>query len=293
MERCLALYFYEYYATAANSPIDERRKETLRGLKSMSAVALLAGQILHRFIRLSFTRPDLSEQWLQRTALSAFDEAISFAENPKGQAHRLDDRYPPRELVEFSYANLDGAEAATVAREKLDTALNHFFKDPPVRAYLRGLKQHELEAELRVSGMKLEGWTIGGQIDLLAIGDESCEVADWKLGKTERGTDSLQLHIYGEFAAAKTGLPREQIFLRRVFLGDAVIEAPTTLTQEQSSLGRTRLLQDIELMEELHQYGQDGREGVFTQCNHMNVCRRCKFQAICHKTPMNPNSLQI
>ena len=293
LERCLALYFYEYYASATKSPLEQHKKARIGRLKQMSATALLAGQILHRMIRLSITRTDLPATWIQRTALADFDKAIIFARNPKAQSYRLDERYPPKELVEFSYRDRNGENAASRARKKLASALKNFFFGPSIRDYMASLQNHTLVPEKRLRGMKEAGWTIGGQVDLLATNDTACEVADWKLGNQERGTDSLQLHIYGEFVALETGLPLERISMRRVFLGDAAVEAPTHLSKNKSQLGRMRLIQDIELMEELHAYARDGREGVFTKCDHKNICRRCKFQAICHDTPMSQNSLLI
>ena len=293
LDRCLRQYFYDYYVSAANSELDVAHRDRILGLKNMTGGALLAGTILHRFIKLSFSRRDLSPRWLTETALKAFDEAIQFARDPRAEAHRLEDRYPPQELVEFSYEDLDGEALVVQEREKLKTALQNFFQSTNVRKYLQTLDGYDLMPEKRVSGLKESGWTISGQVDLLAINGRGCEVIDWKLGGEERGSDSLQLHIYGTFAARVANVPTEEVRMRRVFLGADVVESAQSMDREAGYVGRTRLVKDIELMEDLDEYGERGREGVFTRCNHTNVCRRCKYRAICHKVPLKPSSLQI
>jgi PD-(D/E)XK nuclease superfamily len=293
LDRCLRQYFYDYYVSDADHVLEVTRRNRIIGLKTMSGAALLAGTLLHRFIRLSFSRKDLSPKWLCETALKAFDEAIQFARDPRAQAHRLQGRYPPQELVEFSYADLDGEALVAQEREKLKTALRNFFQAGDVQHYLRSLDGYELMPEKRVSGLKENGWAISGQVDLLAINGHGCEVIDWKLGGEERGTDSLQLHIYGTFAAKVAKVRAEDVRMRRVFLGANVVESAQSMDREAAYIGRARLVNDIELMEELHDYGERGREGVFTQCNHANICRRCKFRAICHEAPLKATSLQI
>lgn len=291
LERCLRQYFYDYYVCEADRLLDVARRTRILGLKNMTSAALLAGTILHRFIKLSFSRPDLSARWLCDKAIQAFDEAIEFARDPRRHADRLQQRFPPQELVEFSYSDLDGEALLAQEREKLQTALRSFFGGN-VNRYLRSLDGYKLMPEKRVSGLKEGGWAISGQVDLLAVNGCSCEVVDWKLGGEERGSDSLQLHIYGTFAANVADVPAENVRMRRVFLGADVVEAPQSMNREAAYVGRTRLVNDIQLMDELHVYGEEGREGVFTPCNQVNICRRCRYRAICHGAPLKPTSLQ-
>jgi hypothetical protein len=291
LERCLFQYFLEYYVTPEQSGLAPERRRLVLALKNMTSGALLAGEVVHRFIKLSIQKPHLTPRWLSDTAMGSFDRAVRFAQDPKTHKSQLNEPYPPQELVEYSYAGLDGDALLSKEREKLNTALHHFFHGKHVRGYLNGLAGYQLFPEKRLKGMKEDGWSISGQIDLLAHNGSSCEVVDWKLGTEERGSDSLQLYIYGVFGADTAGVPREQVHVRRAFLGDDTIERPRIMDSEATYVGRARLLQDIELMQELHEYGEAGREGIFTPCNQPNVCRRCKFRAICHGAPLAPNSL--
>lgn len=294
LERCTRQYFYDYYATDKACGLAEERKRQVAALKSMSGCALLAGSILHRFARLHIDPSrELSPAWIVQTALRSFDEAIEFARDPRGQAHRLRDRFPPEELVEFSYEDLDGEQAGERARGSLERALRTLLHDDAVGELLRSLAGYELHAEKRLSKLKLSNWCVGGQIDVLALRSDAARIIDWKLGAVEHGADSLQLYTYGWFAESIHGVPRGGVSGQRVFLGDGVVEEPQVVTDGTASVGRARLFQDIELMEELHEYGRQGREEVFRPCNQDGICSRCKYRAICHEAPLRESSNAI
>lgn len=290
LDRCLRQYFFDYYASAKQCQISEESKAYIRRLKVFSNCALLAGDILHRFAKLHVAREDISPEWLERTALAAYDEAIEFARDPKAHTSLLQNRFPPKELVEFSYADLDGEKAADTARRSLETALHNLFYGDTVHVLFASLEGYELYPEKRLSGLKCKNWSISGQIDLLAVGKHQCNVIDWKLGGKERGADSLQLYIYGWFASAFAKLDRQAVHVQRVFLRDNFVEDPQTI-DDGNHVGHARLLQDIELMEELHGYGCQGREEVFRKCNHEGICQRCKYRTLCHKIPLGERSL--
>lgn len=291
LERCTRQYFYDYYATDRTCGLSGERKGQVAALKSMSGCALLAGSILHRFARLHVEPSrNLSPSWIMQTALRSFDEAVQFARNPRGQVHRLQERYPPEELVEFSYEDLDGEHAAERAREGLERALRALLNGGAVGELLRGLTEYEVHTEKRLSKLKLSNWCIGGQVDLLALRPGEARIIDWKLGAVEHGADSLQLYAYGWFAESEYAVPKGGVSGQRVFLGDGVVEEPQVVTGAVASVGRARLFQDIELMEELHEYGRRGREEVFRPCNQDGICNRCKYRAICHEAPLRESS---
>lgn len=53
LDRCLRQYFFDYHASAKKCPISEASKIYIGKLKALSNCALLAGEILHRFAKLS------------------------------------------------------------------------------------------------------------------------------------------------------------------------------------------------------------------------------------------------
>ncbi|UCC31316.1 MAG: PD-(D/E)XK nuclease family protein [Phycisphaerales bacterium] len=287
LERCTRQYFYDYYATNKKCGLPEDRKRQVQSVKSMSGCALLAGSILHRFARLHMDPSrNLPPSWITQTALRSFDNAIEFARDPRGRAHRLQERFPPEELVELSYEDLDGEDAAARARQKLIRALSALLEGSAVAELLCDLSGFAIHPEKRLSKLKLADWCIGGQIDVLALREGEARIIDWKLGGVEHEADSLQLYTYGWFAENVHHVPRGGVSGQRVFLGDNVVEEPQVVTDDLASVGRARLFQDIELMEELHEYGRQGREEVFRPCNQDGICNRCKYRAICHDAPL-------
>lgn len=285
-------YFYEYYASDKRCPFDDVRREQIRALKKFSGCALLAGSIVHRMLALRFGKgKGFSQDWIVGTALNDFDAAIEFARDPIAHANRLNDRFPPEELVEFSFADLDGEGEATRSRLKLERALNAYFESDAVRELRKALGQfEEVRAESALRGIKIDGWAVGGKIDVLALRSDSARVIDWKLGSVERGVDSLQLYTYGCYAASEAKVDTTQVTVQRVFLGDAAIEEPREVTETLARRGQARLQQDIELMEELHEYGRQGDEELFTPCEKESICRRCQYRAICHGVPLSEKS---
>jgi CRISPR/Cas system-associated exonuclease Cas4 (RecB family) len=292
LETCMRKYFYEYYASDKRCPFDDDRREQIRALKKFSGCALLAGTIVHRMLALRFGKGrDFSQDWIVGTALNEFDTSIEFARDPAAHASRLNDRYPPDELVEFSFNDLDGEEEAARFRVKIERALNAYFESDAVRELRKTLAQFdEVRAESSLRGIKIDGWAIGGKIDVLAIRSDAARVIDWKLGGVERGVDSLQLYTYGRFAASEAEIETSQVTVQRVFLGDAVVEEPREVSETLTRRGQARLQQDIELMEELHEYGRQGDEELFTPCEREGICRRCQYRAICHGVPLSEKS---
>ena len=291
LDTCLRKYFFEYYASDKRCPVDAERRELIRELKQMSSCAMVAGNIVHRMLALRFGKgASFSREWMIETALRDFDRAVEFARNPSDQSHRLMEKYPPVELLEFSYEDFDGDAEAARWRLKVSSAMETYFDAKPVQELRISLGGTTARAEVPLRGLKLDGWSVGGKIDVLAIGDDKVHVIDWKLGKVERGSDSLQLFTYGWFASKEANVPTDSVTMRRVFLGDALVEEPSVVTAAQARRGKARLMQDIELMEDLHEHGRQGDEEAFTPCDRNGVCRRCPYRAICHQTPLSARS---
>jgi hypothetical protein len=106
-------------------------------------------------------------------------------------------------------------------------------------------------------------------------------VVDWKMGRSVGDEDSLQLAVYGSWAATKFAVEPERVRVRRVYLGDAIVEEARLLNQRLIRRAQVRLRQDIELMACLHPYGRAGHVEAFTPKPRERLCEVCKFRAIC------------
>ena len=90
---------------------------------------------------------------------------------------------------------------------------------------------------------------------------------DWKLGVQGGGHDSFQMLIYGMWAQQEFSIDAGDVRVQRVFLGGPTLEPEKTLDRAMLRAGRARLIQDIELMQDLDPYGRKGNEEVFSPCD--------------------------
>jgi hypothetical protein len=147
------------------------------------------------------------------------------------------------------------------------------------------LEGQEVLIERHISGLPKAGdFGIQGTVDFTSAGLSGVRIVDWKMGSSVGDQDSLQLSLYGRWASSKFNVAPTEVIVHRVFLGDGVVERECHLDERIIRRSEARLLQDIELMEELDRYGRTGVEGAFSPCEKEKVCRQCKFQEICPAT---------
>ncbi|GMU82446.1 MAG: hypothetical protein AMXMBFR47_23170 [Planctomycetota bacterium] len=284
LDTCLTQYFYQYYATAKDCPIDADLKAELRRLKALSNCDMLAGKVLESQIRLHLGRgADWSPAWFIKKALGDFDRIVS-----SNRAGTPSNGGPDGALLEFVNADPVADEKAARAREKLLLALRYYFEAPALIALRESAKGATFLVGKKLSGLRIRNWTISGEIDLLIKQPDHTRIIDWKIGLPQGPMDSLQLFVYAWFATNDPAMRSTTITAQRAFLGSGELESPIQVTAEHTRRGRARILQDIELMDELDTYGRDGADEVFTPCMKENVCRRCKFQRVCPKATAPP-----
>lgn len=291
LRACPLRYFYEYYAAAKAVPFDAARKELVRSLKSLTGCYLHAGNILHRMIQLFFTKGrGWGQRWFVQRACEQYDKAVRYSRDPVTNAALAQEPYPPPLLLEFYYGNANAEQVANDARKRLVTALDHFFTDSAVVALTRSLAEGDVHVERKFGGMKLAGYGIDGQIDFVSAALGAVRVLDWKMGMPVGDEDSLQLFTYAWWASLNFDIKPEDVSFQRIFLGSATIEPVRPLALSLLRRGKARLVQDIELMQELDPYGRDGNERAFSPCAKENVCRQCKYQGTCPAAPASPDS---
>jgi hypothetical protein len=282
LESCLRKYFFEYYAAAKKLPFDAERKELVRGLKEFTGMYMLAGEILHWFIEQYLKKGSSVQRWAERTALDRFNQAVRYSRDPARMAHMRDVKYPPPMLMEFYYQDPRADELASSARQSLQRGISNFLNEADICALWKPIVAGEHWVEKRVSKLpKINGYGIDGQIDLAGRTSEGVRIVDWKLGVQGGGNDSFQMLIYGMWAQQEFSIEAADVRVQRVFLGGPTLEREKTLDRAMLRAGRARLIQDIELMQDLAPYGRQGNEEVFSPCKRENVCRQCNYQQTC------------
>jgi len=282
LESCLRKYFFEYYASAKRLSFDADRKELIRGLKEFTGIHMLAGDILHWFIVQYLKKGASIQSWAERTGLDRFDRAVRYSRDPMRMANMRYDKYPPPMLVEFYYQNPKAEELVSAARQSLQRGMRNFLQEALIVELWRSITAGEHWVEKRVSKLpKVDGYGIDGQIDLAGRNPRGVRIVDWKLGVQGGGHDSFQMLIYGMWAEKEFSLEPADVRVQRVFLGGATVEPEKSLDRAMLRAGRARLIQDIELMQDLDPYGREGNEEAFSPCMKENVCRQCSYQQAC------------
>jgi len=121
---------------------------------------------------------------------------------------------------------------------------------------------------------------IGGRIDLAFPTTEGASVVDWKLSGSASGDDSLQLISYAMWAQRFFDVISSMIQINIAYLESSHLVSEI-ITDDAILRGRTRILQDIELMMYLHNYGRQGLAEAFTPCQQIAVCSLCSFREVC------------
>jgi hypothetical protein len=305
LAKCLTQYFYEYYAASAapapqasqlglfdrQSPgrvgsIERGRAEAAGRLKDLTNVYMLAGEILHALIATYLKGSRWGRQWFLKAAGERFDRSVVYSREPARNAAMESEPYPPPMLLEFYYGDPEAETIAAAARSRLLTALGNFFDVPAISGLTAlMLGGQEVLVEQRIGGLTKAGeFGIQGTVDFACVGPSGVRIVDWKMGGSVGDQDSLQLSLYGKWAVAKFQVAPTDVIVQRVFLGDGVVEQERRLDARIMRRGEARLLQDVELMEELDRYGRAGIEEAFSPCEKEKVCRQCKFQEICPAT---------
>jgi hypothetical protein len=292
LDRCSLQYFYEYYAPAYEPPktdsaslfddapalehqrLDPADAASAAECKLLSSSYQIAGQILHNLIAQHWQHPDWSPDWFRRAAAERFDRAVASSASGSGAQQRL---------LEHFYRLADADVTIAAARRKLLTAMGHYFDCGEIASLVAEmLASEDKGAEASICGLPRIGeFTISGRIDGWSRNGSTIRVVDWKMGETVGDEDSLQLVLYGWWAVQRFAVAPENVTVQRVFLGDRSVEAPLQICERLIERCRARLHQDVERMQALHEYGEEGHFEAFPACEKEKICHQCRFQGIC------------
>jgi hypothetical protein len=294
LDRCALQYFYEYYAPGYEPPATQREQSLFdepptlehRRLdpkdsvaasecKSLSSCYQIAGQILHNVIAQHWQHTDWTQEWFRRTAAERYDRAVANSDfSESGSQQRL---------LEHHYRLADADKTIASARAKLLTAIANYFDRPEIATLVAEmLASEEKGTEGSIGGLPRIGeFTIRGRIDGWSRNGKTIRIVDWKMGGTVGDEDSLQLALYGWWAVQRFGVAPECVSVQRVFLGDGTVEVPLQISERLIERCRARLHQDVERMQALHEYGEQGHFEAFPACEREKICHQCRFQGMC------------
>jgi len=277
--------YYHYFGGSKRKAKAEPQKERIQFLKNLATGQLVAGEIAHRAIKAYLTNARQGQLWKMSQVVSfaykLLDDAVRHTGEVTAGAVREYDYRAPAVIQELYYGAVTAEVLKDDLREKLRISLEQFYLLDDFKPLREGALQADSLIERKIT-LEYEGILIEGAIDLMYPSENGWIVADWKTGQNDSEESSLQLLTYALWAHEEFGVPLEAIRLYKAFLQEGVLE-PLLFSAQELRRARARILQDVELLKEMEEFGDNGTVEAFSACGQPKVCALCAYQEICSK----------
>lgn len=285
LERCPRAYYYQYYGANKNTAKTEPLKEHLHFLKTLTNRHLRTGQITHLVIQTYLNKFQKHEVWsverLLNWARQIFRKDYAYSRKYRPGDMLPKGRYPPVLLLEFHRGLEDADRLLLESESRMLEALRNFVVNPEFSDFRRGACQPNALIEKSIS-IKNSHFSMRGKLDLVYPDDDRIAIVDWKLGETGSNDDSLQLLSYALGVVEKFNRQPESIDIYCIHLSDSNIVL-SGASEKEISRAKGRIIQDLERMEMMNEYGKQAAAEAFTPCAQPRICAQCVFESICPK----------
>jgi len=282
---CPRLGYYHYFGGSKRKAQSGTNKERIQFLKQLSAGHLVAGEIAHKAIRAYLMNAKDDQIWKLSQVISfanmLLDGAIQHTTDITSGVNREYDHRAPAIIQELFYGAVTAEVLRDELREKLRLSLEQFYQLPDFQSFRDGALQENSLIERKIS-LDYEGILVEGAIDLMYPLDGKWVVVDWKTGQNDSEESSLQLLTYALWAHEEFDVPLDDISLFKAFLTEGIVE-PLLFSAQELRRAKARILQDIELLKEMEEFGDAANWEAFSACGQPKVCAQCAFQEICSK----------
>jgi len=265
-------------------------KEKLHFLKSLTNRHMRTGNILHLVIGTYLKRRkagnELSLQWALSWANKMYSDDLAFSRAYRqGTAKQSEEKYPPVLLEEFYYGLPQAEELWQESNDRMIAAITAALSDPATREFLLGGAQDDAYVE-KSFPLKRPDFTIDAKPDLVFRAPTMrIKIADWKIGQAGSSEDSLQLFSYALAVSEELSCPPEEIDVCLIHLGDlhvgneGIVNYP--ISAKELLRAKARILQDIEKMKLMDEFGVAADSAAFTPCRQPRICANCVFREAC------------
>lgn len=285
LEQCPRAYYYQYYGANKRTAKAELLKKRLHFLKSLTNRHLRTGDIVHLVIRTYLNRLQKKDVWDVRRVLSwarqIFQRDHVYSSSYQPGVACSNDSYPPALLLEFYHDLEDADHLFSESESRMLAALENFASNPAFDNFRNGACHPGALIERFIS-IKNNRFSMRGKLDLAYPDGDRIVVVDWKIGRSEGNDDSLQLLSYALAAIKEFKCQPGCIDLYRVHLSDSSI-ASYNVTEREVLRSESRIIQDLERMEMMDDYGKQAFADAFTPCAQPQICKHCRFQDVCPK----------
>jgi hypothetical protein len=284
-KQCSRRFYYQYYGSKKSKAKNEPDKERLQFLANFSNKSLVAGEIVHAVIAAYFRKAKSKEVWgfdrLRSFGFHMLQQAIQYSKRIKAGAP-LQHEYPPSIFKEIFFDLISESAIEDEVRSKIESNLKNFVGSDKFEHLRKGGQSFNSVIEEKAKFELVKGIKIDGVIDIAFDDGSIFRIADWKTGKIEEEDTSLQLLTYALWAANKKS-HKDSIIIEKAYLAEDRIEQ-LEYSDVHLARARARIIQDAEILRELHDLGLEGNFQAFTKCAKPKVCALCPFQEVCEKS---------
>jgi len=283
-KQCSRRLYYQYYGSKKSKAKNDHDKERLQFLANFSNKSLVAGEIVHTVIASYFRKAKIGEIWsLDRLLGFAFHmlrQSVQYSKDIKA-GKPLQTEYPPSILKEIYYGQVEEEIIVKEIKDKLEINLKGFIAAPKFEHLRKGGSLYTSVVEVKAKFELVKSVKIDGVIDLAFQDGDVFRIADWKTGKSEDEDTSLQLLTYALWAAKKRN-KKDSVIIEKAYLAEDKLEN-LEYSDVHLERARVRIIQDAEILRELHDFGIEGNSLAFTKCDKPRICMLCPFQEVCDK----------
>jgi hypothetical protein len=281
---CPRRYYYHYYGSKKRVAKAEPLKEKLAALSKLSNRYMFQGQVIHLVISTFLKKQKVFEIWDENRLLSfaekVINETINYNQRIANGASIAVSTFQMTLLKEIQENIIDveqlRAEVIAVAR----TCLHNFFSNPEFDHLRKGATLVNAKIEGDTSFSLSDRVEVDGKLDLAFWSDGVLFVADWKTGKKEMQDTSLQLLVYVLWAKALKEKSFTEVAIQKAYLQENSLER-LEYSELHIDRARARILQDADMLLEMHPFGVEGVSDAFTRYVGKN-CALCPFEKSCH-----------
>lgn len=282
LDACPRKYYYQYFAGKKAVDSEGQDKDTINFLKQFSNEHLIAGDIVHWVIRAYFKNLIKKDPWdlarLKSFASRILKDGINYSTELRDGIYKPH-KFIPRSIQEIYYKEQEPSIISGRIKQKIDHLLDNFYNSECFASLRTGALHPESMIEKKI-GFDFPGVHVDGIADLIYPQDGNWIITDWKTGAKETEETSLQLLVYGLWLIEQKGISTDRILIYKAYLNEAILE-PLEFTKIHIQRARGRIIQDIDRLKELEDFGNEGVIGAFTPCNQQNVCMQCPFKKLC------------
>jgi CRISPR/Cas system-associated exonuclease Cas4 (RecB family) len=284
-DSCERKYYYSYYGSKKTKALNESLKNELIELSELGNRHLIVGEILHSVIAWflkTAKKGDVKEiNHVESFAIKRLNNVLDHTVLFKSKGLVKKTEYPIPLIKELVYDYYNYSELKKELEDTIKINLHNFFHSKKFEDMRNGALTSNSIIEEKCN-FNLGNIKVTGKIDLAFEDDEFFTINDWKSGKSHFEETSLQLLIYALWARSKDELIDKNIIIQKSYLAEDEIDI-LKFSESQLSRAKAKIRQQVELLKEMEEFGNQAIESAFPLRKHEKKCKLCSFEKICYR----------